>query len=151
MRQLKISINHYLIKVYRIGEVTLEKIKEQGLACVDVDEEKDEEEKENVEQDKNENNEEMKYHELVDEVVVEEDKELLKNESVYEESSEKKNTELGVIKLDAKTIKTEDNKLIKSKFISLKIKIFLIYLISIISFCIICIFELLDFLIEITK
>ena len=83
-----------LIKVYGIGEITLNKIKEQGLACVS----EETEEAEEVNKDIIKNN---SYQE-----------ELLAVESNFTESLEKlvENTEPEVIRLNPKDIKSENNK-----------------------------------------
>lgn len=81
------SVND-LINVYGIGEITLNKIKEQELACVD---------------DKKEETEENDQ--------IENEKESPENELIYEEKTNKREkVELDTIKLNAKTIKTENNK-----------------------------------------
>lgn len=79
-----------LIKVYGIGEITLEKIKEQELACVDGEDE-DKYEKE-FEDDENKEGEEI----------------LLDKEKIEERESEVK-TNVEVIKLIPKDIKTENS------------------------------------------
>ncbi|MCK5149806.1 helix-hairpin-helix domain-containing protein [Candidatus Pacearchaeota archaeon] len=84
-----------LIKVYGIGEITLEKIKEQGLACVE------EETEEIVAEEKRE------IYEKVEEKESEKEK---KPEIIKEKLIDKKeNIELKTINLNAQTIKSEDN------------------------------------------
>lgn len=75
-----------LIEVKGIGEVTLSKIKEQGLAC--VDEEIEDEEK----------------NESIDKEV-----EIQKPELIDEKINKEKSVELEIVKLDSKDIKTENN------------------------------------------
>jgi competence ComEA-like helix-hairpin-helix protein len=85
-----------ILHIYGIGEKTLQGIKEQGLACVDVEE--DEVEKEEPEK---------IIEEIVDEVIEEqEDKQI-------EEEEEEENE---IITLTAKTIKSQDNKNNKSNY-----------------------------------
>jgi competence ComEA-like helix-hairpin-helix protein len=81
-----------LIEVYGIGEATLEKIKNQGLACVEEDDEDEEDEKEFEEIEKRDSVEK--------EEVIEEVKEIEKIEA---------------ISLNAKNIKSEDDEKIVTK------------------------------------
>lgn len=89
-----------LIEISGIGDIKLQVIKEQGLACV---------KKENVEQEKEEEikeeeGDENKYNEDEDE------KESKIEEIAYENDSEEtKINQLEVIKLNSKDIKTENN------------------------------------------
>jgi len=87
-----------LIEVYGIGEVTLQKIKDQGLACVDGEEEQEDEEDTSVE----------KIDEQGTEPLV----------SSSGDTQIKKNVELETINLgswDTKDIKSEDDKKILDK------------------------------------
>lgn len=77
-----------LIEVHGIGEVTLEKIKDQGLAC--VEEEDDEEEEKEEEKDK----EEEEYNPI--------------HEEIIEEKKDEK-AKIEIIKLNPKDIKSENN------------------------------------------
>ncbi len=77
-----------ILDIYGIGEKTLEGIKEQGLACVDVEVEEIEEEPEKI----------------VEEIV--------KEENIKPEENKKTQ----VITLTAKTIKSQDNKKNKSNY-----------------------------------
>lgn len=88
-----------LINVNGIGEITLNKIKEQGLACVD---EEIEEVNETV----------LIKDEVVEESVVEEEEE----EVIEEEIIETEIKEIELITLTAKTIKSQDNKENKSNY-----------------------------------
>ena len=83
-----------LIDVYGIGEATLEKIKDQGLACVEEETEKEPE----IEKEKEieEINKKEKHEENI--------------EIIKEEVNEKEeNIELKTINLNAQTIKSEEN------------------------------------------
>ena len=81
-----------MLDIYGIGEKTLEGIKQQGLACVDVEVEEIEEKEE------------------LEEVV----EEIIQEESIDEEGDEEKGKE--IITLTAKTIKTQDNNEDKSNY-----------------------------------
>jgi len=90
-----------LIKVKGIGEITLNKIKEQGLACVNVETEEINEKEIIEKNDKEDNNEEVEEKEQSNQNT---------NNEIIEESKE--NTEhikLNTIKLNPKDIKTEKN------------------------------------------
>ncbi len=77
-----------LINVKGIGEVTLNKIKEQGLACVNL--------KENIEKEKNNN-------QIKEEIETSSELDL-----VEKETNQLKNIEANVINLNTKNIKTEE-------------------------------------------
>ena len=77
-----------ILDIYGIGDKTLEGIKEQGLACVDV---------------------EIKEIEKKPEKIVEE---IIEDENIGEE----KDQETEIITLTAKTIKSQDNKKNKSNY-----------------------------------
>jgi len=73
-----------LINVYRIGEVTLEKIKKQGLACVEKSEDSEEEEIPKTK--------------------------AIPNVTDEKETPSKESTKIQTIALTTQTIKSEDNK-----------------------------------------
>jgi competence ComEA-like helix-hairpin-helix protein len=98
-----------LINVDGIGEKTLEKIKEQGLACVEEEIKKDEEE--NFDEGKKEVKEEIDENE---EELEEEDYE---NEFSHEEKVE--NVSLKPIILNTKNIKSENDKEFSTKNLAL--------------------------------
>lgn len=83
-----------LIDVYGIGETTLDKIKQQGLACVEDEEEKEEDEKESD-----------------NELDIDEEKESSEQASEIKSSNKREiNTlELETIVLNSKDIKRENN------------------------------------------
>jgi competence ComEA-like helix-hairpin-helix protein len=111
-----------LVNAYGIGEATLEKIKQEGLACVDGDKEEEVEENEESEETEKENDEEEINKENEEENIQEEENTEEKIEEKKEEKiAEKEKTPTvtaGVIKLDSKDIKTKNNKeeLDKNKF-----------------------------------
>ena len=91
-----------LVNAYGIGEATLEKIKDQGLACVEDEEEPEEEsktDKESEEKDSEEENEDEEER-VIDSKYYEE---------IVEETKENKMIVNEVIELNPKVIKTEDN------------------------------------------
>ena len=79
-----------LIEVKGIGEITLEKIKEQGLACVD--------EKDKIEDEENS-----------EETAIDKNKETNNLFEENEQDKVEKQDEISVIKLTPQTIKTEEN------------------------------------------
>jgi competence ComEA-like helix-hairpin-helix protein len=102
-----------LVNAYGIGEATLERIKQDGLACVEGDEEKDDEIEENDEDDEDEieENDEDENDEKYEEKNTEEQEQSNK-EAIKEEIQEEKEQSVtaGVIRLDSKDIKTKNNK-----------------------------------------
>jgi len=112
-----------LIKVYGIGEATLEKIRQQGLACV-ADEK---ENKENQKDDKPE--EEIEQEQGKDEQ--EQDKIILPEEKTFKESRNVTRTSKSIIKLNSKN--TESEVIYESK--NEKIRIYAVY-----AFCLLLIF-----------
>lgn len=79
-----------LIEVKGIGEITLEKIKEQGLACVD--------EKDKIEDEENS-----------EETAIDKNKETNNLFEENEQDKVEKQDEISVIRLTPQTIKTEEN------------------------------------------
>jgi len=117
-----------LIKVYGIGEATLEKIRQQGLACV-ADEK---ENKENQKDDKPE--EEIEQEQGKDEQgkdEQEQDKIILPEEKTFKESRNVTRTSKSIIKLNSKN--TESEVIYESK--NEKIRIYAVY-----AFCLLLIF-----------
>lgn len=86
-----------LIRVYGIGEKTLQKIKEQGLACVDGEDN----EQDNEEDKEKENLEEQKDSELT---------ELSLTKESVNDIQKTEEIKLEIINLNTKNIKSEDNK-----------------------------------------
>jgi competence ComEA-like helix-hairpin-helix protein len=98
-----------LIDVIGIGNTTLNKIKAQGLACVDKEEEISEEEQE-------ENTQKEEESEDTEETAIAEELQANIKESVIEETQKTTEKEVKIITLNAKNIKSENSKqLDKSK------------------------------------
>jgi len=93
-----------LIDVKGIGEITLEKIKEQGLACVDKEKTEETEIKEESEEEIKEETEEKSEDKKEEKILYEENNKT---------SAEEKPIE--IIKLNAKNIKTEIDEEIKEE------------------------------------
>jgi competence ComEA-like helix-hairpin-helix protein len=81
-----------LIDVYGIGEITLQKIKDQGLACVENAEEKENE---------------IEIIEFVEKKEIEEEKDI-QQEFITENEKKSKIINSEIIKLNSKDIKSED-------------------------------------------
>lgn len=103
-----------LIKVNGIGEKTLSGIKEQGLACVDDEESEEQpEEKEEQEEEEEKEKESDEEDEEKDDNSENNEEDLQAANTKISEEITEKSTEINPIilnSLDAKTIKSEDNK-----------------------------------------
>lgn len=100
----------YLIRINGIGEITLEKIKQQGLACVENEQEDEEETQNNTEDEEDKEEEEEKDSDSKEE-------EAPKIIQIQETRKEvEKNISREVIKLTGKSIKSNDNTKSNSKY-----------------------------------
>ena len=96
-----------LINVNGIGEITLEKIKDQGLACVEDFEEGDEKENKEEDEDLEEKEEEKLDEESNDESEEEEDQKDVEENSEEVFKKKEYNVDKEIIILNPKDIKTE--------------------------------------------
>ena len=92
-----------LIKVYGIGKVTLQNIKEQGLACVELNPENKEAQQEQIQE--NTENKKTEKQEIV-----------IKPEIIEGREEKNKESKINTISLSPKTIKSEESGLINSDY-----------------------------------